>query len=300
VRPKGITADRRLSQIASRAYGLVTRAQALRAGVTPDELKHRVRAGALIRVHRGVYRVGHHAPSYEAHYLAAVLAGGDGALLSGFAAAHLHRLIKGPPPPPEVTAPTVRRIRGIRTKRRVRPNAREATRVRGIPVTTVERTLIDIAPSLAVDKLAQACHEAGVRYGTTPARVAAVLARVPSAPGARKLRAVLEGDASVTLSKLEERALKLVRDDGLVLPETNRPAGGHRVDLRWPAQRLTVELDGYHYHRSRHAWEQDRKREREARARGDDFRRFTHDDVFETPEVYLRELRAVIPRRAQR
>jgi len=280
VRPKVITADRRLSQIASRAHGLVTRAQALRAGITPDELKHRVRAGALIRVHRGVYRVGHRAPSYEARYLAAVLAGGEGALLSGLSAAHLHRLVKGSPPPPEVTAPTVRRIRGVRTKRRVRPNAREATRVRGIPVTTVERTLIDIAPSLLVDKLARA--------------------RVPKAPGTGKLRAVLEGDASLSLSKLEERAVKLVRDDGLVLPETNRPAGGHRVDLRWPAQRLTVELDGYHYHRSRHAWERDRKREREARARGDDFRRFTHDDVFETPEVYLRELRAVIPRRAQR
>ena len=65
------------------------------------------------------------------------------------------------------------------------------------------------------------------------------------------------------------------RKNGLALPETNRVAGGRRVDCRWPERRLTVELDGYRYHRSRHAWEQDRRREREARARGDEFRRYT-------------------------
>jgi len=285
--------------MAARAHGLVTRSQALRAGITPDELKHRIRAGTLIRVHRGVYRVGHCAPSYEARYLAAVLAGGDGALLSGLAAAHLHRLLGGSAPPSEVTVPRVRRITGVRTRRCGRRDQRDATCVRGIPVMTVERTLVDIASDIATDELARACHEAGVRYGTTPARVAVALARRPNAPGAGKLRVILEGDARVTLSKLEERAMTLIRKDALVLPETNRAAGGRRVDLRWPAQRLTVELDGYRYHRSRHAWERDRRREREARARGDDFRRYTYDDVFKTPDVFLRELRTVVPRREQ-
>jgi very-short-patch-repair endonuclease len=99
----------------------------------------------------------------------------------------------------------------------------------------------------------------------------------------------------VTLSKLEKRFLQLLRQAGLALPETNRPAGTKRVDCRWPAHRLTVELDSYTYHRSRHAWEQDRRREREARARGDDFRRFTYDDVFARPHVVLTELRAYRP-----
>ncbi len=62
------------------------------------------------------------------------------------------------------------------------------------------------------------------------------------------------------------------------------------MDCRWPEHRLTVELDSYRYHRSRHAWEQDRRREREAHARGDDFRRYTHDDVLEEPRLMLREL----------
>ncbi len=94
----------------------------------------------------------------------------------------------------------------------------------------------------------------------------------------------------MSLSRLESRFLHLLREAGLPPPQTNRPAGGRRVDCRWPEHRLTVELDSYRYHRSRHAWEQDRRREREAHARGDDFRRYTHDDVLEEPRLMLREL----------
>jgi very-short-patch-repair endonuclease len=76
----------------------------------------------------------------------------------------------------------------------------------------------------------------------------------------------------------------------LPLPETNCVIEERRVDCRWPAFGLTVELDGYRYHSSRHAWELDRRREREARARGDDFRRFTFDDVYLRPRELVFEL----------
>jgi very-short-patch-repair endonuclease len=85
-----------------------------------------------------------------------------------------------------------------------------------------------------------------------------------------------------------------LRENNLPTPTTNRQAGGHFVDCRWPQQKLTVELDGYRYHRTRHAWEQDRKRERQAYARGDQFRRYTWGDVVEHPRPTLRELRAVL------
>jgi very-short-patch-repair endonuclease len=75
---------------------------------------------------------------------------------------------------------------------------------------------------------------------------------------------------------------------------TNRLAGGRRVDCRWPEHRLTVELDGYRFHRSRYAWEQDRRREREAYARGDEFRRYTYGDVVEQPQLMLRELEELL------
>jgi hypothetical protein len=100
----------------------------------------------------------------------------------------------------------------------------------------------------------------------------------------------------VTLSKLERRFLYLLREDGLLPPQTNRPTGTKRLDCRWPAQRLTVELDSYRYHSSRYAWEQDRRREREARARGDEFRRYIYGDVFEHPAAMLAELREILPR----
>ncbi len=161
-------------------------------------------------------------------------------------------------------------------------------------MTTVPRTLVDISSVLSFNALARACHEAGVRYGTTPNMVEAVLARRPNAPGTRKLRRVIHGDVHVTLSKLEARFLELLRTEGLPLPVTNRPAGGRRVDCRWPEHRLTVELDGYQFHNSRHSWEQDRQREREARARGDDFRRYTHQDVAEDPTLMTAELGSLL------
>jgi hypothetical protein len=105
---------------------------------------------------------------------------------------------------------------------------------------------------------------------------------------------VLRGDVHVTLSGLERRFLALLRKADLELPETNRAASGRRVDCRWPKRRLTLELDSYRYHQSRHAWELDRRREREARARGDEFRRYTRDDIFEEPAAMLAELRRLL------
>jgi very-short-patch-repair endonuclease len=286
VAPQPSTVEQILARIAAESHGVVTRRQLLDAGITPDEIKHRLGTGALIREHRGVYRVGHRAPNLEARYLAAVRACGEGAALSGKAAAFLYELIRGAPPRPEVTTKSDRRVPGVKTRR---SKAIEATTHRGVPITTVPRTLIDIAPGLTPDRLARACHEAGVKHSTSPADVRAVKKRI----GPKLLR-ILNGDTHLTLSKLEKRFLELLRDAGLVLPVINRVIDGHRVDCRWPEQRLTVELDGYRYHRSRHAWERDRRREREARARGDDFRRYTYGDVFESPEAMLAELRAVI------
>jgi hypothetical protein len=282
-------------QIASRQKGLATRKQLLAAGISARTIERRLESGLLIPEYNGVYRVGHRAPNLETSYLAAVLACGERAVLSGRAAGHLLGLLKGGAPPPEVTAPTGRRVKGLRTHRSRDLDARDRTVHRGIPVTTVPRTLIDLAATLPLQALSRACHEAGVRYRTTPAEVAAVLARHPNAPGAAKLRAILNGGEAVTVSRLEARFLELLRANDLPVPITNRPAGGRRVDCRWPGERLTVELDSYRYHGSRYAWEQDRRREREAYARGDEFRRYTYGDVFERPRQMLAELGGLLP-----
>ncbi|HEV2820174.1 MAG TPA: hypothetical protein VGW11_06690 [Solirubrobacteraceae bacterium] len=289
------TVDAVLAAMANVAHGVVTRREALGAGVTAKEIRRRLARGSLLLESPGVYRLGHEAPSMEATYLAAVAACGDGALLNVRAAAHLLGLTRGPAPPPEVMTPTERRVEGVVTRRaRGGINARDATTWRRIPVTTVARTLVDLAAVLGEDDLARACHEAGVRYRTTPRDVEAVLARRPRSRGAAKLRRIMRGDVHVSLSMLERRFLTLLGEGNLPLPVTNRPAGGRRVDCRWAPQGLTVELDSYRYHSSRHAWEQDRRREREARARGDEFRRYSYGDVFEAPALMLRELNGLL------
>ena len=161
-------------------------------------------------------------------------------------------------------------------------------------MTSVARTFVDIAARLSPPELARAFHEAGIRHHITPERVEDALSRRPNAPGAGELRRVMRGDVHVTLSHLERRFVTLIAAFGLDPPQTNKKTGSHFVDCRWPAAHLTVELDSYRYHRSRHAWEQDRRREREARSRGDEFRRYSYDDVFEDPDATLEDLRRLL------
>jgi very-short-patch-repair endonuclease len=287
-RPPDRTVEEVIAAIAGRAHGVVTRAELREAGLTAAEIKSRIASRYLIPVHRGVFRVGHQAPSIEARYMAAVKACGERSLLAGRAAAHLLHLLKRPPSLPEVLCATERRVRGIRTHR-VRPSElTDRTMWRRIPVTTVQRTIVDLAAVLDEDELARA-----VRHHIRPGPVEQILARRHNWPGARKLRRVIWG-APVTLSRLEKRFLDRLRTAGLPQPETNRRIGNRYVDCRWPEHRLTVELDSYRYHGTRYAWEQDHEREREARARGDEFRRYTWRDVVEDPDPMLADLRRLL------
>jgi putative AbiEi antitoxin of type IV toxin-antitoxin system len=294
MRGKLRTADWVIHELATRSHGIVTRGELLGAGLSPKQIENRLGKGVLALVHRGVYRAGHLAPSVEATYLAAVKACGPGALLAGRAAAHLWGLTKATPSQIEVLAPTDRHIPGLIVHRARRTELGDATERFGIPVTNVPRTLLDIASSLPEPALARACHEAGVKYRTTPRQVEAVLERLSNASGRAKLLRIIGAKVPVTLSRLESRSLSRLRKAGLPLPITNRMAGNRRVDCRWPEDRLTVELDSYRFHNSRHSWERDRLREREARMRGDEFRRYSWADVFEAPAFMLTELRRLL------
>src|SRR5262249_43450926 len=156
-------------------------------------------------------------------------------------------------PPPEVTAPTSRVVEGVTTHHSRGLDDRDRMTWNRIPVTTPARTLADLAAVLPEPELARAVHEAAIRHNTTPDEVEAVLARRPKTSGAGTLRKVLRGESPVLLSKLEREFRKLLDRAGLPLPITNRREGGFLVDGRWPAYKLTVELDGYRYHASRHA-----------------------------------------------
>src|SRR5215208_6226868 len=116
--PQSRTVEEIIAEIATGAHGIVTRAELLAADVSATQVRDRVRKGALIPEYPGVYRAGHCAPSREAKYMAAVKAGGTGAVLFRHAAGHLLAILKSPSwPPPEVMTPTERKVKGLRTRR---------------------------------------------------------------------------------------------------------------------------------------------------------------------------------------
>jgi hypothetical protein len=185
---------RNAAAIASRQHGAITTAQLLEAGFS------RWHANGLLHTEfRGVWRFGHRAPSYEARYMAVVLAGGLRAPLSGRAALFHYGLLRGDPPGPEVSAPKEHDVPGIVARRRTIPS-----RIwRGIPTAIVPQVIADVAASLSLDDLARICHQAEILYGVD--RVA-----TPGRPGAAKLRAIYQGDHHLLLSRVERAFLALL------------------------------------------------------------------------------------------
>jgi hypothetical protein len=278
-----------VARIAGRQHGRVSRGQLLAAGVDRKRVDRWLDDGRLRLVHRGVYAVGHRAPSTHGDYMAAVLACGEGAALSHRAAAHLLGLLRGTPPPPEVTVPTTaeRRRPGIVIHRVKALHRLDASTLDHIAVTTVPRVLLDLAPTTAPIQLTQMCHEAWIHHRTTPPLVEACIARNPHKPAAAKLRRAQSAD--VTLSDLENRFLTLLRTHQLPLPRTNIDHAGDKVDCHWPDHDLTIELLSYRFHGSRRAFEAD-----VARRRRSNHIAYTYGDVFERPDQTAAEVRALL------
>jgi hypothetical protein len=199
------------------------------------------------------------------------------------------RLLPGRPPPPEVTVPTLsgHRQPGIVIHRVRELHRLDTSTYENIPIATVPRVLLDMAPSLAAADLARACHEAWIRHRTTPRHVEACIARNPHKPGVAKLRRALGAD--VTLSVLEDAFLALLRRHGFPRPRTNVDRRGDKVDCHWPEHDLTVELLSYRFHASRQAFEAD-----VARRRRSNHVAFTYGDVFDRGTQTVAELRRAI------
>lgn len=261
-------------------------------GVDAQRTRRWVVEGRLRRLHRGVYAVGHDAPSVLGDYMAAVLACAGGSALSHFANAHVLRLVRGDPPPPEVTVPTLNGLRrpGIVVHRVGSLQRLDLSEFEGIPVTTAPRTLLDLAPRLTPAKLARACHESWVHHRTPPASIEECILRNPTKPGAAKLRAALGSDA--TLSALEDGFIELLRRHRLPMPRTNVDRRGDKVDCHWPELGLTVELLSYRFHASRQAFETD-----VARRRRSNHVAFTRGDVFERGDRTIAELTEAMTQR---
>jgi predicted transcriptional regulator of viral defense system len=180
-----------MAGIAARQHGRIANAQLIAAGVDRDRIKRWSAGGRLRRVHHGVHAVGHTAPSLHAELIAAVLACGDGAVVSHRSAGHALGVLRAPPSRPEVTVPTTagRGRPGIVVHRVRALDARDTSTLHGIPLTTVPRVLLGLAPHLTAGDLARACHEAWIRHDLAPALVEACVARNPAKKGAANLAA---------------------------------------------------------------------------------------------------------------
>ena len=254
--------------MATAQHGVVSRAQLRDAGLTPKAIDHRVEVGRLHAVHRGVYAVGHRRLTRHSRWMAAVLAGGVGAVLSHRSAAALWG-IRNAGGPMEVTSYSWHPKRNGIVFRGADLRVEEMTEVDGIPVTTVPRTLLDLAAVVDEVQLERALREAERLQLADTYSVADLVEWHPGKAGLAKLRRVAsmaELYRGVTRSELEERFRVFLRDAGLPSPEWNvrleAAEAMFEVDCVWREQRVVVELDGYGFHAHRHAFERDRLRDR--------------------------------------
>lgn len=229
-------------------------------GISRAWVRRATDRGHLIRFHRGVYAVGHADLTLHGRWLAAVLACGEGALLSHRAAAALHGLRTAPGGLIDVTARTSRRIPGVRAHRARRPDP--GTTIDAIPVTRLERALLDHAAITNRRRLDAALDTLERSGRLNPLRIHTTIDAARGHNGAARLtRALSErfDEAPWTQSDIEREFLALVREAGLPEPRCNVLVGGILVDFYWAQFELVVEVDSYGFHRSRGRFESDRR-----------------------------------------
>jgi very-short-patch-repair endonuclease len=280
--PLGV--DEAISALAASQHGVVGRRQLIAAGIGAQAIKHRVGAGRLHPLYRGVYAVGHRVLSQRGRWMAATLAT-DGVLSHRSAAA-----LWGIRPSQgriHVTTPRTRAKRpGLLLHRAVL--AEDEITVRdGIPVTTPARTLLDLAGVLQRHQLQQAINEAEILRLEGPHQLAE---RHRTKRGTKALRTL--APPTYTRTDLEARFHTFLNDRRFQLPQTNTIIEGKEVDFAWPDRKLIVELDSWEFHRTRTAFEDDRRTDRTLKATGWTVIRITWRDL-DDPDALGGELRAL-------
>jgi very-short-patch-repair endonuclease len=289
-------------------YGVVTRRQLLNSGFSSDEIDGRVRAGRLHRIWRGVFAVGRPRLTARGWWLGAVLACGGHAVLSHQSAAQLWGIRETKtdgegeqdrPSVIDISVPAAKSHQRIAIRIHRRRDLQSCDRVclERIPVTSPERTLLDLASVLHPRQLEAAINEADKLHLVDPESLRMELEGHHGAAGARTLRRVLDRPTfALTDSELERRFLRLIRRAKLPKPETQKRVHGFRVDFCWPDLHLVVETDGLTYHRTPSQQAKDRFRDQALTSAGFIVLRFTHAQVRYQPGQVVGTLRSVIER----
>jgi very-short-patch-repair endonuclease len=280
---------------------VVGRWQLYDLGLSEKIIKTRIAHGGLNRLHRGVYAVGHRALTVESRWMAAVLAHGPEAVLSHRSAGQLWGIHPRSRIEPEVTCPGSKKTkRGIVVHRGQLP-ADEIVRVRGIPVTSVPRTMFDLAGLLREREVERAWNEMEVRGLTDSLSVPHLLERYPGRKGSVLLTRLANRTTlpvGITRNDFEEAFLSLIDSHGLPRPRMNAHVHlrgrFYEIDCLWEEQRVAIELDGGAVHKTTKAFHDDRERDRILTAERFTTTRITWDHLHHTPQEVADDLRRIL------
>jgi very-short-patch-repair endonuclease len=294
--------DREIARIAARQRTLIGWEQLLACGLGPDAIAYRNRTGRLTLVFHRVCSVVCGELPPLAREQAALISCRKGAFLSHGSAAYVWGLLKARPALVEVSV-VGRHCKsrgGARIHRIGSIDPAEVRRRQGLWVSSPARTVLELAAGGSARAVCDAIDEGLAHERFTPQELRRVLARNRPCRGAARLAAIL-GDETATAtsrSRNEKRLLRLVRDAGLPLPETNVKFGRFELDLFWRRERLAVELDSYPFHRGPDAFNRDREKDLVLRDARIDLLRFTGDHVGDRSPMVLARIAGELARRA--
>lgn len=293
-----MNSHRELARLADRQYGVVSHRQLIRLGFSKSTIGRLGQADRLHRIHRGVYAVGRPTLSDHGRCMAAVLACGTQAVLSHASGAWLWGFLPRCPPVPSVTVPYSSRRRGIEVHSGSLL-AGEWGRLERVPVTSLARTLLDLAATAPQRQLEQAIDRAERLGLLNLDELDTLLARRRAERGTRRLSNALEiyRDPAFSRSRAELLFLDLIEKRSLPRPALNIFVAGHEIDAYWEAERFAVEVDGWHAHRTRAAFEKDPVRQEDLKLAGIDSIRLTARRIEREPRLVAERLERLLDQR---
>lgn len=295
-------ATRAIRALAERQHGVVARWQILELGASEGLIQRRTVGGMLIPVFHGTFTLGRRRLNREGRWMAAVLASGPQAVLSHASAMELWdmRRSRGPIEVLRRSGGVWHRHPEIRVHQTRSLPPEHVTDEGGIPVTTVERALLDMAGRLSARQQERALVAADRSGRVNWPVLQRLVGRGRGKKGIGRLRRVaMEVDprAVDARSPLEVDFLALCRESEIPPPQINVFAGPYLVDFLWPAQKVVVETDGYAYHRDRPAFESDHERTVALTAAGYEVHRATYRMLAWNPDPFMNLIRCSLKKR---
>ena len=300
-----------LARLAREQHGVFHRRQWVEAGLSASTLSRRLRSGIVTRIGPEVYSYASVPSSWHTSVVAAVLGSGPRAAASHYTASHLHGLSNRPDRIEVVTLRTGRRPSDFVLHQSTDLARSHITKVDGIAVTTIARTIVDIGVPHGIGIAGSCLDEARRRDLVSLEEVARVLHQVARrgrngvGPARRILSERLAWD-QITESQLEDRFLRLVQRYELPRPEVQYKVTDSsgtniaRVDFAYPDARLLIELDGAAYHSDRKTFQHDRNRQNRLVSLGFVVLRFTYWDIMATPDHVVDTIDSFLPRNWER